>query len=130
MIPGLERSPGEGNGYPHQYSWGFPGFSDSKESACNEGSACRIFLKIGFDSESGRSPGGGNGYPTPVFLPGEFQRRLASYSSWGFKEPDMTEQLITLTYFLLLWSHRNHFSDEEEKVWRLGEGEERGISNS
>ena len=64
-----------------------------------------------------------------MFLPGEFQRRLASYSSWGFKESDMTEQLNTLTDFLLLQSHRNHFSDEEEKVWRLKEGEEHGVSN-
>ena len=32
---------------------------------------------------------------TPVFLPGEFhgQRSLASYSLWGCKESDMTEQL-------------------------------------
>ena len=32
---------------------------------------------------------------TPVFLPGEFhgQRNLAGYSSWGYKESDMTEQL-------------------------------------
>ena len=30
---------------------------------------------------------------TPVFLPGEFQgqRSLADYSSWGYKESDMTE---------------------------------------
>ena len=86
--------------------------------------------RLGLIPESGKSPGGGYGYPTPIFLPGEFQRRLASYSSWGFEEPNMTEQLNTLTYFLLLWSHRNHFSDEEEKVWRLGEGEEHEISNS
>ena len=33
--------------------------------------------------------------PTPVFLPGEFhgQRTLVSYSLWGCKESDMTEQL-------------------------------------
>ena len=33
--------------------------------------------------------------PTPVLLPGEFhgQRNLASYSSWGHKESDMTEWL-------------------------------------
>ena len=33
--------------------------------------------------------------PTPVFLSGEFhrQRSLASYSTWGYKEVDMTEQL-------------------------------------
>ena len=35
---------------------GFPGGSDSKESACNEGDMVSI-------SESGRSPGEGNGYP-------------------------------------------------------------------
>ena len=34
--------------------------------------------------------------PTPVLLPGEFhgQRSLESYSPWGRKEPDTTEQLI------------------------------------
>ena len=45
---------------------------------------------------SGRSPGEGNGYPpTLVFLPGEFQgqRSLVGYSSWSYKESDMTEQL-------------------------------------
>ena len=33
--------------------------------------------------------------PTPEFLPGNShgQRRLASYSSWGHKESDKTEQL-------------------------------------
>ena len=43
----------------------------------------------------GRSPGGGYGN-TPIFLPGEShgQRSLASYSSWGCKELDMTEVLI------------------------------------
>ena len=31
--------------------------------------------------------------PTPVFLPGEAhgQRSLAGYSSWGYKDLDMTE---------------------------------------
>ena len=35
--------------------------------------------------------------PIPVFLPGEFheQRSLAGYSSWGHKESDTTERLIT-----------------------------------
>ena len=41
--------------------------------------------------------------PTPVFLPEEFygQRRLVSYSPWGCKESDMTEQLTNswLTMF-------------------------------
>ena len=34
-IPGLGRSPGEGNNYPLQYSWGFPGGSGGKESPGN-----------------------------------------------------------------------------------------------
>ena len=35
--------------------------------------------------------------PTPVFLPGKphGQRSLVGYSPWGYKEPDMTEQLST-----------------------------------
>ena len=36
-IPGLGRFPGEGNGYPLQYSWGFPADSEGKETACNSG---------------------------------------------------------------------------------------------
>ena len=38
------------------YSVGFPGGSDSKESACNAGN-------LGLIPGSGRSPGEGNGYP-------------------------------------------------------------------
>ena len=43
---------------------------------------------------AGRSSGEGN-EPTPVFLPGEFhgQRSLASYSPWGCKESNVTQQL-------------------------------------
>ena len=34
--------------------------------------------------------------PTPVFFPGEShgQRSLVGYSSWGYKESDMTKQLM------------------------------------
>ena len=32
---GSERSHGEGNTYPHLYSWGFPSGSDLKDSACS-----------------------------------------------------------------------------------------------
>ena len=64
---------------------GFPGDSDSKESACNPGDFSLI-------PGPGRSPGEGNGKPTPVFLPGEIhgQRSLASYSLWAHKELDTT----------------------------------------
>jgi len=51
-IPGLGRSPGEGNGYPLQYSWGFPDGSVGKESACNAGD-------LGLIPGLGRCPGGG-----------------------------------------------------------------------
>ena len=50
---------------------GFPGGSDSKESACNVGDPCLI-------------PGSRREWqPTPVFLPREFhgQKSLAGYSS-------------------------------------------------
>ena len=76
---------------------GFPGGSDSKESACNAGD-------LGSVPGSGRSPGEENWQPTLVFLPGEFygQKSLSGYSSWGCKELDMTERLthILITYLI------------------------------
>ena len=44
--------------------------------------------------------------PTPVLLPGKFhgQRSLVSYSPWGRKESDTTEQL----HFTLLLKHSRH----------------------
>ena len=77
-IPGLQISPGEGNGYPLQYSclenpmargaWvgyysvGFPGGSDSKESACNAGN-------LGSIPGLGRYSGEGNSYPIQYSCP-------------------------------------------------------------
>ena len=56
-IPGLGRSPGEGNGNLFQYSClGFPDSSVGKESACNAGDPGSI-------PGSGRSAGEGIGYP-------------------------------------------------------------------
>ena len=70
------------------YDGGFPGSSDSKESACNVEDPGSI-------PELGRSPKGGHGNPTPIFLPGEFQgqRSLVGHSPWGLKESDMIEGL-------------------------------------
>ena len=53
LIPGLGRSPGEGNGYPLQ---DFPGGSDGNASVYNAGDPDSI-------PELGRSPGEGNGNP-------------------------------------------------------------------
>ena len=67
---------------------GFPGSSDSKESACNEGD-------LGLIPVLGRSPGGGHGSPLQYSClenPHEL-RSLVGYSPWVCKESDMTEQL-------------------------------------
>ena len=54
-IPWSGRSLGKGNGYPLQYSWGFPSGSAGKEFACNAGD-------LGLIPGLGRSPGEGKGY--------------------------------------------------------------------
>ena len=65
---------------------GFPGGSDSKESACN-------VRDLGLIPGLGRSPGGGHGYPLQYSClenPHGW-RSLAGYSPWGRKEADVTE---------------------------------------
>ena len=65
---------------------GFPGGSDSKESACNAGNLGSI---LGL----GRFPGGGHGNPLQCSCleNSHGQRGLVGYSPWGHKESDMTE---------------------------------------
>ena len=58
---------------------GFPGDSDSKESACNSGDS-------GSSLRSGKSPGEGNGYPLQHSC-------LENSSPWDRRESDTTEQL-------------------------------------
>ena len=67
---------------------GFPGGSDSKESACNVGD-------LGSIPRLGRSPGGGHGNPPQYSCleNPQGQRSLVGYSPWGRKESDTTEQL-------------------------------------
>ena len=59
---------------------GFPGGSDSKESAFNAGD-------LGSKPGLGRSPGGGHGNPFQCSCPGNphGQRSLESYSPWVAK---------------------------------------------
>ena len=83
MIPGLGRSPGEGIGYPLQYSWASLVAQLVKESALNAGD-------LGSITRLGRSPWRRERLPTPVFQPGEFH---GLYSLWGHKESDTTEQI-------------------------------------
>ena len=82
------------------HTLGFPGGSDSKESACNAGDPGSI-------PRLGRSPGEGNGNPLQsLFLPGEFhgQRSLVGYIPLVCKEPYMTKWLsLSLVKILQLW---------------------------
>ena len=77
-IPGSRRSPGEGIGYPLQYSWA----SLVAQLVKNWSSMQETWVwKIPWRRKRLRAP---------VFWPGEFH---GFYSPWGHKELDMTEQL-------------------------------------
>ena len=80
LIPGLERSPGEGKGYPFPVFW--PGEFH------------------GLHSPWGRKESDSTEQLSLVFLPGEFhgQRNLPGYSPWGCKESDVTNSFIFITY--------------------------------
>ena len=65
---------------------GFPGGSDSKESACNAGD-------LGSIPGLGRSPGGGHGNPLQYSCleNPHGQRSLVGYSPRSLKQSDLTE---------------------------------------
>ena len=75
---------------------GLPGGSDGKESACSAGDLCSI-------PWNGKIPWRRKWQPAPIFLSGKSQgrRSLVSYSPWGCKELDMTEQLFFLSLYRL-----------------------------
>ena len=77
-IPGSGRSPGEGIGYPFQYSWA----SLVAQLVKN--------LPTMRETWVGKIPWRRERPPTPIFWPGEFQ---GVYSPWGSKESDTTEWL-------------------------------------
>ena len=79
-ILGQEKSPGEGLGYPFQYSWA----SLVAQLVKYLPAVCRP----GFDPWVGKIPWRRERLSTPVFWPGEFH---GLYSPWGHKELDMTE---------------------------------------
>ena len=81
-IPGSGRCPGEGIGYPLQYSWA----SLVAQLAKNPPSLRETWVQsLGWEDPWRRER-----LPTPVFRPGEFH---GLYSPWGRKELDTTEQL-------------------------------------
>ena len=65
---------------------GFPGGSDSNESACHAGEPYPWIGKIPWRREW---------QPTPIFSPGKShgQKSLTDYSPWGGEESDVTECL-------------------------------------
>ena len=85
-IPGSGSSPGEGIGYPLQYSW-----ASLVAQLVKNSPQCR---KPGFDPWVGKIPWRKERLPTPVFWPGEFhgQRSVVGYSPW-VTESDTTERL-------------------------------------
>ena len=86
-IPGLGSSPGEGIGYPLQYSWASLGAQLVKNPPA--------MRETWFNPWVGKTPWRRGRLPTPVFWPGEShgQRSLVGYSPQGHKESDTTEQL-------------------------------------
>ena len=76
LIPGSERSPGEGIGYPLQYSWA----SLVAQLVKNPPAMPETWV--------GKIPWRKERVPTPVFWSREFH---GLYRSWDCKESDMTE---------------------------------------
>ena len=101
-IPGVGRSPGEGIGYPLQYSW----------ASLVAQLVKKIFLQCrrpGFDPWVGKIPSRREKLPISVFWPGEFH---GLYSPWGPKELDRTE-------WLSLSLHCEHFMCTSSATWIL-----------
>ena len=83
MVPGSGRSPGEGIGYPIQYSWA----SLVAQLVKNPPPIQETWV--------GKIPWRRERLSTPVFWPGEFH---GLHSPWGQKESHTTEQLsLTLS---------------------------------
>ena len=78
-IPGLGRPPGEGIGYPLQYSW-----ASLVAQLVKNLPAMR---RPGFNPWVGKVPWRRERLPNPVFSPAEFH---GLYSPWSCKESDLT----------------------------------------
>ena len=92
LIPGLERSPGEGIGYPLQYSWASLVAQLVKYPPTIRKTCVRPLV--------GKIPWRREWLPTPVLWPGEFHWLC---SPWGHKELDTTERLSLHFHFHEAW---------------------------
>ena len=79
------------NKYKVNLFMGFPGSSDSKESASKTGD-------LGLISGLGRSPGERHGNPLQYSCLETPHEQRNVVSSWGPKESDLTERLSTYTH--------------------------------
>ena len=89
-IPGLERSPGEGIGYPLQYSWAFLVAQTVKNLPTVQETWIRF---LGWEDPLEESTATYSNILAWRIPHG--QRSLVGYSPWGYKESDMTERLST-----------------------------------
>ena len=89
-------------------SW-LPRWLRGKDSPCQ----WRRFKRLQFNPCVGKIPWRRKWQPIPVFLPGKShgQRSLVSYSSWGHKEPNMTEHPCTPHTHMAIHphTHRSHY---------------------
>ena len=89
--------------------WGFPGGSDSKESACNVGDLGSVPILERFL---------GDGNDNPLQYPGLKNSmetwNLEGYSQWSCKESDMIEQLsltlLTHSFLFPTWAYQFYLS--------------------
>ena len=89
--------------------WGFPGGSDSKESACNAGDLGSVPILERFL---------GDGNDNPLQYPGLKNSmetwNLEGYSQWSCKESDMIEQLsltlLTHSFLFPTWAYQFYLS--------------------
>ena len=103
-IPGLGRSPGEGIGYPLQYSWASLVAQMVKKPP--------VMWETWVRSLGWKTPWRRAWQPTPVFLPGEFPRILGGYNPWGHEELDMTERLSTAHTSVAARSYVSHLTSQ------------------
>ena len=104
-FPGSGRSPGEGIGYPLQYSW-----AQLVKNRLQCG-------RPGFDPWAGKIPRRRERLPTPLFWPGEFH---GLYSPWGCKKSYTTEQLsLSLSSIYILCTIHSWEGRGEKMIWAV-----------
>ena len=102
-IPGSGRSPGEGIGYPIQYSWASPVAQLGKNLPAMLETWVQSYLAL--IPGLGRSPGEGKGYPLQYSgLENSMDFRPGVYSPWGRKEPEFYFHYRKHLLFIATWS--------------------------